>query len=414
MKTVFGLLLIFLGLVSFGYSQSNNDRKAFILLGKVIGKDSGSIEIMYSSASYIMTNNSFDRSNVKDTAIIKNGEFYFEGNISSPTWVLITIGKRQRAGLPPNMTHFYIDPGVNKITLKMDDFNHPEVTGSITQNESIELNALEATVYKNITPLDSLLSMLNSNYYKFNDTLLVPQVNRLYDQKDSILSQVFASQIRFIRSHPRSFISEILLTQNSRLTDDLSLDSLKTFYNGLDSIIQNRACGQMIKKEIAKKELSDIGKPAPDFSTQDINNQSLKLSSFQGKNEVLLYFWGSRNPLSRKNIPLLKEVHQKYHSKGLEIICVSTEFHKTEWTKAVTQDSLEMFHNVITSSKFVQFKPLPVNLFENYGVQEIPYDLHRLPVEILIDKTGRIIGRWKEDFQRLNAKLAEVYNEIKL
>lgn len=159
--------------------------------------------------------------------------------------------------------------------------------------------------------------------------------------------------------------------------------------------------------------MSDISKPTPDFTTQDINNQPLALSSFLGKNEVLLYFWGSRNPVSRKNIPLLKEVYQKYHSKGLEIICISTEFNKTEWAKAVNQDSLGMFHNLITSSQFVQFKPLPVNMFENYSVQEIPYDSHRLPVEILIDKNDRIIGRWKEDFQRLSAKLANVYKEIK-
>jgi len=413
MKRYIVLFVVIMGSASFAFSQSKNDYKAFILLGKVIGKDSGSVEIMYSSDFYVMTNNNFDRSTVKDTAVIKNGEFYFEGNISSPTWVLITEWKRPRVGLSPNLMSFYMDPGINKITLKMDDFNHPVVTGSITQNESIELSALEASVAKNLSPLDSLLTMQISNYYKFNDTLLISQINKIYDLKDSIYSQIDAARIRFIRLHPRSFISETLLMQDSRLTDDLSLDSLKTFYYGLDTLIQNRSCGQKIKKDIAKKELSDIGKPAPDFTTQDLNNKPLTLSSFLGKSHVLVYFWGSRNPVSRKNIPLLKEVYQKYHAKGLEIICVSTEFNKTEWTKAVTHDSLEIFHNLISSSQFMQYKPLPVNMFENYNVPEIPYDSHRLPVEILIDKSGRIIGRWKEDFQGLNAKLADIYKENK-
>ena len=74
---------------------------------------------------------------------------------------------------------------------------------------------------------------------------------------------------------------------------------------------------------ILKKNNTSLGKMAPDFTAIDFEGKPLTLSSFRGKNFVLLDFWASWCGPCRSQYPHLKVLYQKYHPKELEVIGIS-------------------------------------------------------------------------------------------
>jgi len=109
--------------------------------------------------------------------------------------------------------------------------------------------------------------------------------------------------------------------------------------------------------------------------------------------------------------PHLKNVFKKYHSKGFEIIAVSKDINKKAWLSAIKQDSTEIWHHVPVAEKFAYSqltKYTKDDIYQNYFVQGIP-------LQLLIDRDGKIIGRWggysSENEKELDEKLAELFKE---
>jgi thiol-disulfide isomerase/thioredoxin len=62
-----------------------------------------------------------------------------------------------------------------------------------------------------------------------------------------------------------------------------------------------------------------IGDQAPDFRLQNLSGETVTLSSLAGR-AVILNFWATWCPPCRREMPLLDEIQNKYHSKGLTVI----------------------------------------------------------------------------------------------
>src|SRR5262245_48906824 len=67
-----------------------------------------------------------------------------------------------------------------------------------------------------------------------------------------------------------------------------------------------------------------VRKKAPDFSLQDANGASIKLSRFKGQ-VVLLDFWATWCTGCKVEMPWFIEFQQKYASKGLRSIGVALD-----------------------------------------------------------------------------------------
>ena len=115
------------------------------------------------------------------------------------------------------------------------------------------------------------------------------------------------------------------------------------------------------------------GKPAPDFTLNDINGQPLSLKSLQGK-YLLLDFWGSWCGWCIKGIPDMKECYKKYADK-LEILGVDCNDSEEDWKEAVKKHEMPWKHVRNTEAD---------NVTELYAIQGFP-------TKVIIDPQGIIL-----------------------
>ncbi len=117
------------------------------------------------------------------------------------------------------------------------------------------------------------------------------------------------------------------------------------------------------------------GQQAPDFTLQDLNGNEVTLSSYQNKSNVCLVFWATWCPYCVKEIPMLKSLHEKYASKGIQVVSVNVG--SNDPIKRV-----RAFHNKYALNYTV--------LYDSSGIASRLYGVTGIPVSIIIDKKGII------------------------
>lgn len=397
MKKFFATGLCFLSLIATSFSLSNINSRPFILKGKILGEDSGRIVLQY----YAEKNKW-----IRDTVSIKDGEFIFKGTIIHP--IKAKIGGSDDL----NTASIYLEPGDMTITLTKDKFAELEMTGSKTEQEAKELDHLEEPINKRNNLLYTQNMSILDSIEKTKDKAILDKLRKKYDEIDQLRTQLRKPrnviELNFVVTHPKSFLTPYILLDLEK-NEFISLDSLKSVFNKLNITIQNSIYGQEIKKDITKKINSGVGATAPDFKAIDIlTKQQVTYSQFKGEKVVLLDFWASWCVHCREGFPHLKSLYKKYHSKGFEIVAVSLDRTKNAWLSAIKQDSIEIWHQIPVAERYTEGPAYLTkdDIFENYFVQSIP-------LQLLIDKNGKIIGRWvgNSKEKELDQKLAKLFKE---
>ena len=104
---------------------------------------------------------------------------------------------------------------------------------------------------------------------------------------------------------------------------------------------------------------ASIGQPAPDFTLEDLNGNSVNLSALKGA-PAILHFWASWSSPCRDQVAHLEALWKKYKAQGLTLIGMNNESDHAN-AKAFARDKISY----------------PVALdgwaaFEAYGVSEVP------------------------------------------
>ncbi len=380
-------------------SQKNN----FTLKGTIKGQTEGYLKLSYLSAN---------GKPVKDSSAIVNGTFEFKGELTEPVMAYFSGSVKSRNYDDPNLSNFYLEPGMLYLTVTAGDFKNLKLRGSKTQDELYALELTKASVKKELEPFSTAYQVANDHYIQaMRDKKPETELNELKEKAVAIRERMEPYSDRmgildlaFIKSHPNSYHAAYILRYK---VASMPLDSSKKYYNRLPEEIKRSSYGHGIADEIKSLQAGSPGGKANLFSARDINSQQLDLSTFLGKKYVLLDFWASWCVPCRKGNPHLLSLYAKYKDKGLEIVGVSDDDSKPEaWRKAVEQDGTGIWRHVLRGLKVTD------KGFDKSGDLSEPYGIHTLPTKILIDKNGMIIGRYGgggEDDEAMNKKLAQLF-----
>lgn len=123
-------------------------------------------------------------------------------------------------------------------------------------------------------------------------------------------------------------------------------------------------------------ESAGTGASASDFSARDIDGKTVRLSSYLGKEAVLLSFWQTWCEPCAAEFPHLRKLYDANKAKGFVIL-------------GVAMDGPETVANVPAFAKRNQIN-FPVLLDEDSQVASLYNPKKSAPLSVLIDKTGKI------------------------
>jgi len=345
---------------------------------------------------------------ITKTSEITNNKFVFKGELDYPTRATIcTDPKFHMTTL--NSKIFYLEPRTMNVKLDFDDLNTIVIHDSKTNDE---YNSLQNTteIEKIHKKMDSIREVSRFYSVKINETRVdslkiqyqksLDSLDHLWDQLvDQNRNKSMQLKLEFIKKNPNSYIAPDLLYNILTEGDEqIPYDTINNLYDKLGLEVKKSFAGKQLAEILLDFKNSRIGSLAPDFVLKDINHNTIRLSSFYKNQYVLIDFWASWCGPCREDFPFLKEIYAKYKNKGLEFISISKDENLQSWKKAIEKEKIEIWKQISTK--------------ENKSTIEDAYVVTAIPVKILIDKEGIIIGRWIGSGEENKAAIEKVITEI--
>lgn len=128
-----------------------------------------------------------------------------------------------------------------------------------------------------------------------------------------------------------------------------------------------------------------IGRPAPQFSLEDLSGKKVSLADYKGK-ALLINFWATWCGPCKVETPWLVDLRNQYASKGFEILGVSTDDIDRGDPKMFGQEKKEI-------SDFVQKMHMPYPVLIDGDSLSKPYGgLDAMPTSFFVDRNGKIVA----------------------
>jgi len=198
-----------------------------------------------------------------------------------------------------------------------------------------------------------------------------------------------------IKNSSSTLMNYALYNYATSLSDGVSdhtVEEIAILYNKLSKNDQDSYFGRAINRKLDSYKIR-TGMMAPEIVQSDLSGGIVLLSSFKGK-YVLLDFWASWCGPCRRDFPQVKELYREYQPYGFEMIGISKDTDTTAYLKAIEKDGINLWANILFNEEIMK-----------------SYFVAAIPVKILIDPKGIIIGIWRggdeKNFNSLKSMIVE-------
>lgn len=353
-------------------------KKAFHLEGEIRNYAGTYIYLLYGSPQDGILN--------IDSTTVNGGHFSLNGEIEQPMWAALAES-RQVTNMAELITLF-IEPREMKFSGAWDNKQEYALSGSAYNDDVLEVHRLKLPYYEILQtlPFDKKKEMSAEEWAS------------LKAKSDSLQRLIDEVDMTFIRTRPTSFYSVLLLRKKEGV---LPVAELEVLYQALPPEVQDTYDGRNIAAYIRTNKALVPGVMAPEVSGTEVDGQAFHIDSLRGR-YVLLDFWASWCAPCRKSNPHLKAVYEKYHAKGLEIVCISSDLKADDWREAIQKDAIGMFHHLLNGQVFKEN-----GLLDRSADISQKYNVKFLPTKFLIDPDGKLMG--EVDDETLDKKLSEIF-----
>ncbi|MBO5563272.1 MAG: AhpC/TSA family protein [Bacteroidales bacterium] len=284
-------------------------------------------------------------------ATVENGTFEFHPRFKSPTHVYLYAKDPEDVNANPldggQLKDFFLEPGTIIVDVHADD---------------------EADMYTG-----AIGTVLNDAYHRIrtaeDDAKEALWEEAVRDGRTSLLALEYADEV----SGDLTRASEIL----SRLSPDQAKD-YKKYIATMKNNWARRAKKDERRKNAAEEGMKLLHQHYIDMEYPDVDDNRVSLSSIvanPANRYVILDFWATWCGPCVQSIPMLKDVYDHYHDKGLEIYSVSQDSKTKEWKTFVAENGMTWVNVLCKDLKAAR----------DYGVEFIP-------AVFLIDcRTGEIL-----------------------
>lgn len=389
---IIGLFLLYVGITS---CQADG----FTIRGKITGGGEG--------MKVYLTDLSQHR-HLYDSAVIKNGEFRFEGKVETPELRCITIHKDPQASnqwavlvkLPlfVENSDMVITAPYDSLPVKLDNTIRPcvRISGSASHD-------LYTEYHKGLQPLSVANSEWFETYRKAYYYAKKDQFGRkdfrpafeALEKLEKCKDDIYRYKQDFIKGYPDSPVAfyvagTVSLTKYGRPEIDRFVASWPDSWKSAES-------GKKLIDRLNKIPVY-TGDSYLDLEVMNPEGNRVKLSDvIKPGRYTLLELWASWCGPCRSEIPHLKDSYAAFCDKGFDIVSVSIDADKDKWKKAIKQENMPWLQLCDLGENFEAF------IVKAYGVSGVPSSF-------LISPQGKIIllnarGGWLD--AKLNELLAE-------
>src|SRR5690606_1747367 len=330
-----------------------------------------------------------------DSTVINGGLFEFK-NSETPE---IDLYFMELDTTKMHMYPFVLEKGEIKFSFDKDNPQETKVTGTKNNDLMTSYNEEAFKIQKEI------MDFQQQNQGKFMEAQQKGDqatMETISEQMMGLQNKYVDQNKNFIGTNKDSYISLLLLTQLA-MSDALTIDEIKNYYNDLDASIKNSTKGKEFgdnlkkieeshKEPEAKQEKVAIGKKAPDFTANTPDGKAESLHANLDR-VTLDDFWAAWCGPWRRENPNVVALYNKYKDQGFKVIGVSLDRDKDAWTKAIADDKLNWLQ--VSNLKYWDDE-----IAKEYAVESIP-------ATFLLDENGTIVAKNLRGAE-LDAKVAEL------